>query len=169
MARKATIIALVLSWLVAGCAATGESYTPASLRDSQNALIYFYRLESDTGELVDVPLVYVNDAKIAALRPKGYTVVEVPAGKTTLALSEGAIGGIRTQDLRLQELIAEAGSTYYFSVSRETRPSIIQNAVDIYASLRQQKNQARAKYYLKNMRLQPASIEVAPPLDASGR
>lgn len=154
-------LSLLVVLFLSGCAATGASFSPVSLSSQENALVYVYRLESDMGELVDVPILYVNGERVSTMRPKGYTHVEVPAGKTELQLADSAMG-LRIMKLGEISFEAEAGKTYYYWITRAERSGPIINTKTIYYGLGPEKSGERARYYLKQMKLQEPAIAVAP-------
>ena len=162
--KNAKPVWLLSILLLSGCAATGASFTPVALSDDTHALIYVYRLESDTGELLDVPILYVNGERLSTMRPKGYTHVEVPAGETELKIADSAMG-VRIATLGDVTFDAEAGQTYYFWITRSERSGAVVNTTEILYGIGQEVSQERARYYLKQMRLQKPSIAVAPVYD----
>ncbi len=105
--------------LVAGCTATGPTYTDIVPDDPANAIVVIYRPKPPQSILFPVnshqyfisPSIYHEDELVADLKVNAYTYVEVQPGLTTISAKDTNFG-IEAPLVDL-EIEANAGQVYY--------------------------------------------------------
>lgn len=105
--------------MLAGCAATGPAFQPASAPDSGRALIYIYRPGGFTLGGRDAYF-YVNDKNVADLSAEGYTYFYLSPGTYKLT-QKWPLDLIGFRNLELP-LVVTPGQTYYYKFTASGEP-----------------------------------------------
>jgi hypothetical protein len=115
---KSICLFAVLAFVVAGCAATGPSYTSVKSAipqlQSDNSRIYFLR----EGGFVNSGLtarVHLNGIKIVDLNMDGFAYVDRPAGNMLIMIDASLNFGEARKMFTV-----ESGKTYYFLVANDS-------------------------------------------------
>ncbi len=97
-----------------------------------NALVYFYRPDSDWGaEEIDAPSVFIDDHRYFSIRANGYSWLEMAPGirhitmrrPIGLLLGFEGIGNFNLSKIVDADFEVEAGKIYYFRYSEIDKPS----------------------------------------------
>ena len=84
---KIYYVSIILLILIAGCTASGPSFSPVSAHEPNKAIVYVYRPFDVVGSGL-APKVYIDGVKYDPLKNKGYLVYFVEPGKRMLELRD---------------------------------------------------------------------------------
>jgi len=105
--------------ILSGCADGEHGFSEATLANSEDALVYVYRLGDDGGAVVtdslEAPYLSINGKSVAKMKKGSYTVVEIKPGPFTVALSDTFMG-LPMRDATSNDVLAKSGENYFFQI-----------------------------------------------------
>jgi hypothetical protein len=109
------IIALILLSLIAGCAATGPTFTPATDLSDSAAIIYVYR-PARAANSGGYPLITLNSEVKGPLKNAGYLAIRVPAGTHVVEQQYS----VWNWDMRAKPVVIEAKPKRRYFIKLDT-------------------------------------------------
>jgi hypothetical protein len=110
---KKAVLAL-LALLVAGCATTGEPYSPPPPAPAGKSLVYLMRTSVSLGGAWTTQF-YINDKHATSLYDRGYSYVYLGPGKYKISVTST----LQKKDYLHFDMPIKAGRTYYIEYTQQ--------------------------------------------------
>jgi hypothetical protein len=114
------VLALLLTFLLAACSATGEKFSQIKTPNSSVGALYVYRLPNLAGG-GNAPLLFIDGNEVTSLKNAGYIREELAVGRHVIELKNGSI--LSNMKPLTVDLTVETGTTYFLRYTIEHRGS----------------------------------------------